>query len=207
MLLDRFPFWYRAAFLAGLMIVAAGVELLRSGKSATRYKEYAFIWLTALLGCIIGAATDLITSSISPEYFTWGKGVLEGEGFQTRIILFGLKQGISAGVIAGAICIYASRRKSKFPPLPFRALLSLLWIPTVGAVVCAFLLPLLAGHSDPAHLAAQLNGNLSATQSASFLRVWWIHTGLYAGLLLGLVFLLTLVARRRRATPGNIATA
>jgi hypothetical protein len=206
MLLERFPFWYRAAFLAGLMVIGSVVDLWRYGKSATRYREYAIIWLTGLLGSVIGGITDLITSSISPDYFTLGKGVLDGEGFQMRVALFGIQQGISAGVIAGAICIYMSRRKSKFPPLPFGAILRLLWIPIVCAVAGALLLPLLAGHSDPAKLASKLVGNLSPAQFAPFLRVWWIHTGLYSGLLAGLIWLIIVIGKHRSAQPTNPGT-
>jgi hypothetical protein len=203
MLLDRFPFWYRAAFLAGLMVVGAVIDLWRCGKAATRYREYAVIWLTGLIGSVMGGITDLITSSLSPDYFTLGKGVLDGEGFETRVALFGIKQGISAGVIAGAICIYVSRRKSKFPPLRFGALLGLLWIPIACAVAGSLLLPLFAGHSDPAGLASKLDGNVSSAQFAPFLRVWWIHTGLYSGLLAGLIWLIIVVGKRRSARPGN----
>lgn len=130
---------------------------------------------------------------------TTGKGLLGGEGFAARAVGFGVQEGVSAGVIAGALCVYASRRKSKFPPLGFGELLGLLWMPVACAGVGALLFPLLAGRSDPAGLASQLGGDLPAARVPAFLRVWWIHTGLYGGLLAGLVWLIAVVLKRRRA--------
>jgi hypothetical protein len=181
------------------MALGALVDLWRRGRAATRYKEYAFIWFAGLLGGLVGAATDLVTSSISPDYFTMGKGLLGGEGFASRVALFGVQEGVSAGVIAGALCLYVSRRKSKFPPLGFGELLGLLWMPVVCAGAGALWVPWLAGRSDPAGLALQLGGGLPAARVPPFLRVWWIHTGLYGGLLAGLIWLVAVVLKRRRA--------
>ena len=199
-----YPFWQRAAFLAGLMAVAAVVDLRRHGRAATRYKEYAFIWFTGLIGGVMGGANDLITSSISPAYFVTGKGLAEGNGFGLRVAMFGIKEGMSAGVIAGAVCVYVSRRKSKHAPLGFGELLRLLWMPAGGAVAGALLLPVAAFGSDPTELASRLDGMIPAEQIGPLLRVWWIHTGLYAGLLAGLLWLIVVVARRRR-TGGKMA--
>ncbi|MGD1086299.1 MAG: hypothetical protein ABSA47_16305 [Verrucomicrobiota bacterium] len=198
-MLDSFTFPYRVAFLAGLMAVAALADLCLHGRAATRYQEYTFISVTGLLGCVVGAATDLITSSISPDYFTLGKGLSGGEGFAPRVAVFGIKQGLSGGVIAGALCVYASRCKTKFPPLALRELLGLLWMPVVCALAGALLFPLVAGHSDPAALALKMDGLVSAAQVPPFLRVWWIHTGLYSGLLAGVIWLIVVVLKRRRA--------
>jgi hypothetical protein len=204
----RFPFSHRAALLAALMVIAALVDLWRHGRNSTRYKEYSFIWLAGFIGCIIGAANDFITCSISPEYFTLGKGLPDGEGFRLRAVVFGLKEGLSAGVIGGAVCVYAARRKSKFAPLGFGKLPGLLWMPVLGAVAAAFLLPPAAGHSDPAGLrpryedsalSGQLVRGVAVGQFDLFLEVWWIHTGLYSGLLAGLLCLAVVVQRRRKA--------
>jgi hypothetical protein len=197
-MLQRYPFWDRAAFLGGLMVVAAAFDLWRYGKAATRYKEYSFIWFTGLLGGIVGGIADLATSSISPDYFTLGKGLSGGEGFLLRAVMFGIREGISAGVIAGAISVYVSRKKSRFGPLGFGELLGLLWMPAACAVAGGLALPLVAGHSDPAELIFKLAGDLSPAQTARFLRVWWIHIGLYGGLLAGLIWLIWVVGKRRR---------
>jgi hypothetical protein len=198
-MLERFPFWDRAACLAGLMIIGAAVDLWRHGRAATRHKEYAFICLTGLIGCLAGTINDLITSSISPDYFTAGKSLPPGEGFKRQVAMFGLQEGLSAGVIAGAVCLYVSRRKSKLPPLAFGSLLGLLWMPMACGLAGALLLPMAAGRADPAGLALKLDGAIAAAQVPPLLKVWWIHTGLYAGLLAGVIWLAVVATRRRIA--------
>jgi hypothetical protein len=198
-MLEHFPFWHRAAFLAGLMAAGAIVDLCLRGRASTRYKEYAFIWLTGLIGSLAGATNDLITSSICPDYFIVGKGLLGGSGFKLRAAMFGVQEGLSAGVIAGAVCVYVSRRKSKYAALGFGGLLRLLWMPVAGAVAGALLMPLVAGRFDPAGLALKFQAALPGEGHFNLvLRVWWIHLGLYAGLLAGLVLLIGVVVRRRR---------
>jgi hypothetical protein len=198
-MLERFPFSERVALLAGLMALGALADLCLRGRAATRWQEYTFIWFTGLLGCVVGAATDLITSSISPDYFTLGKGLSGGEDFALGVAAFGIREGLSAGVIAGALCLYVSRRKTKFPPLGCSQLLGLLWMPIICAAGGALLLPLFAGHSDPARLALKVDGLLPSAAIPAFLRVWWTHTGLYSGLLAGLFWLIVVVLRRRKA--------
>lgn len=204
-MLERFPFSDRLAVLAGLMALGALLDLSLHGRAATRYQEYTFVWFTGLLGCLAGATTDLITCSISPDYFRLGKGVSGGEGFAFRVAVFGIQEGLSAGVIAGALCLYVSRRKTKFAPLGYPELLGLLWMPVVCAFAGALLFPLVAGRSDPAGLALKMDGVLPAAQAPPFLRVWWIHTGLYCGLLAGVIWLIVVALKRRKARAGMAA--
>ena len=198
-MLEQFPFWDRAALLAGLMVVGAAVEWWKRGRAATRYKEYGFIWLTGFIGCLVGGANDFITSSVSPGYFVVGKGLAPGDEFHLRAVIFGVQEGLSAGVVAGAICVYVARRKSRQPPLGFDKVLGQLWKPVICAVVGALLVPLLVGGTDPAKLAARLSeAGENAAMIPAFLRVWWIHTGLYAGLLAGLIWLIAAVLLARK---------
>jgi hypothetical protein len=198
-MLEQIPFWDRAAFLAGLMTVGAVIDYWQQGRAATRYKEYAFIWFTGLIGGLLGGANDLITSSISPQYFILGKGLESGAGFQMRAMVFGIKEGLSAGVIAGAVSVYVARRKSQGPPLHLDSLLYMLWRPIFCPVVGAVIFPLLLGGSDPAGLRSKLvNMDPALLITPPFLRVWWIHTGLYAGLLAGMIWLITSVVTRRK---------
>jgi hypothetical protein len=79
-------------------------------------------------------------------------------------------------------------------------------MPAGGALAGAMLLPLAVSGSDPTHLALRLDGIVPSEQIGPLLRVWWIHTGLYGGLLAGLIGLLVVVLRRRRA-GGKMAGA
>lgn len=186
-MLDRFPFSYRVALLLGLMAVAAAVDFWRRGKEASKYREYAFILIAGLLGGLVGFANDCVTSSISQDYFILGKGLEPGNDLRWRAGIFGFKAGLSAGIIGGAVCLFVRTRNSRFTTEQMKGLLRTLWIPVLGAVLLGLALPIIASQFDPLGLSVSLNSLLDADQILRFRRVWWIHTGIYAGLAVGLV--------------------
>ncbi len=185
-----------------LLLVIAGAlswnDYRRRGAKAASAREYGFVFLTGALGAAVGGLNDAITSRISPDYFILGKGLAEGDGLRGRAILYGLQAGCSGGIVAGAILVYLARRKSVTPAVSFRWLLRRLWIPIAGAVLGGLTLPRLAIAFDPFHLRAQLDSLLASPQVRQFLFVWWVHTGLYAGLVAGLAALLWRVGQERR---------
>src|SRR5580658_2209664 len=185
-MLERFPFSYRVALLLGLMAVAAAIDFWRLGKEAARYREYAFIWIAGLLGGLAGLANDCVTSSISPDYFILGKELEPGGGLRWRAGMYGLKAGLSAGIIGGAVCLVARARNAGFSTRQMGRSLQALWMPAAGAVLMGLALPVIAGGFDPMGLSTSLDSLLDADQIARFKKVWWIHTGLYAGLAVGL---------------------
>jgi hypothetical protein len=184
--LERFPFYYRVALLVGLMAVAAGVDFWRHGREASKHREYGFVLIAGMAGGLMGFVNDCITSSISPDYFILGKGLEPGDDLRLRAGVYGLKAGLSAGVISGAVLLFAATRKLRFSPEQARRMLQWLWMPVLGAVLLAVALPVIAGGLDPMGLSARLDSVLDAEQIARFRRVWWIHTGLYGGLAAGL---------------------
>jgi hypothetical protein len=179
-------FSYRVVLLLGLMLVVSLVDFYRNGAQAVKFREYGFVIITGLIGATVGFVNDLITSSISPEYFIFGKGLEEGPDLRMQAGLFGLRVGFSAGVIGGAVCLYASRRKSGCPPAKFSHLLRLLWMPVAGAILCGIALPLAFSKFDPARFSSQLPGLLDTGGISRFLQVWWTHVGLYTGMVIGL---------------------
>jgi hypothetical protein len=183
---ERFPFFYRVALLLGLMTVAVAVDFWRHGREAAKYREYGFIWIAGILGGVVGFANDCATSSISPDYFILGKGLEAGNDLRLRAGVYGFKAGLSAGIVGGAVCLFARGRSSRFSTEQMCRLLQALWMPLVGAVLLGLALPIMAGGFDPFGLSAHLDSLLNAGQIIRFRRVWWIHTGLYAGLAIGL---------------------
>ena len=180
------------------MIAVSFVDLYQKGDQATKFREYGFIIITGIVGAMIGFGNDFITSSISPEYFILGKGLLQGPDLTMRAGLFGLRVGFSAGVIGGAVCLYASRRKSSYPPTKYSCLLRLLWMPVTGAIACGVAFPLAFSKFDPARFSTQLETLLDAGKISRFRQVWWTHLGLYAGLVIGLTAMLFRAAKERR---------
>ncbi|MGA2175286.1 MAG: hypothetical protein ABSH38_09925 [Verrucomicrobiota bacterium] len=191
----RDPFLNRVLLLLGLMAVVAGVDFWRNRARGAKYREYAFVLIAGVAGALLGWANDLITSSISPDYFTLGKGLAEGGDLRWRAGVFGLKEGFSAGIIGGAVCLFACAGKSPMSPAQARRLLGALWMPLTGAVLMGVALPRIAGRFDPLGFSADLNSLLNADQLARFRQVWWTHTGLYAGTIIGLA---AMILRRKQ---------
>ena len=107
-------FSYRVTLLLGLMLVVSLVDFYRNGARAVKFREYGFIIITGAVGGAVGFVNDLVTSSISPEYFILGKGLEESPDLRIQAGLFGLRVGFSAGVIGGAVCLYASQENPRF---------------------------------------------------------------------------------------------
>jgi hypothetical protein len=192
------PFLYRVVLLLGLMVVVALVDFYRNCLHATKFREYSFVIIAGGIGAVVGLVNDLITSSISPEYFIFGKGLEDGPNLRIQAGLFGLQVGFSAGVIAGAISLYITRRKSAYPPVKCSRLLRMLWMPVAGAVLCGVIIPLLFSKFDPADFSDQLKGLLDAGKLNRFRQVWWTHMGLYAGMIIGLAAMLLRAVRERK---------
>jgi hypothetical protein len=193
----------RVFLLLGLMAVVVLVDFKRHGRSASKHREYRFILIAGFIGGLAGLGNDMITSSISPEYFVFGKGLEPGKDLRWRAGIFGVKEGLSAGIIGGAICLFATAQERGFSTQRMRWLLGKLWMPLASAVLVAVALPLIAGKFDPLHLSNELNSFLSTEQIARFLWVWWIHCGLYAGLAVGLAVMIA-QARRQRVASAKL---
>jgi hypothetical protein len=147
-----------------------------------------------MLGGLVGFANDCVTSTISPDYFILGKGLEDGAGLRWRAGVYGFKAGLSAGAIGGAICLFVRGRKSRFSMEQMRGLLRSLWMPVAGAILLGVMLPIIAGGFDPLSLSGRLGSLLNTDQIGRFRRVWWIHVGLYAGLIIGLA---AMILRRK----------
>ena len=193
------PYWCRILVLITVIAVIVAVDWHRHGPRATKPREYGFVILTGIVGSLFGLFNDLLTSSISPDYFIFGKGLAPGNGFTMGVAILGMKAGFSAGAIAGAICLFASTRKGN-RAVPFHNLLGLVWKPVVLAVATAFTLALFFRQLDPLDFSGALAEVLDPQQICRFLMVWWIHLGLYLSLLVSVPWMVVDITRLRRRT-------
>ncbi|MHC4648133.1 MAG: hypothetical protein ACYTBJ_21950, partial [Planctomycetota bacterium] len=74
------PYLYRVFALLLLMSLSAAHDYWRNRGASRKWREYTFVVAGGLLAGLIGLLNDLITSSISPEYFCLGKGLAAGDG-------------------------------------------------------------------------------------------------------------------------------
>ena len=192
--MPNIPFWVRIAALVGLMAIVAGVDLWYRRGLSTRWKEYLFILAAGCVGAVFGSLTDLVTSSISPDYFISGKG-LSADGIRGHAMVLGLKAGFSAGGIAGALCLFVSMTKRAGANVSLQTLALLSWRPFLAAVVFGAVVPFACVRFDPTGIVDDLGGWLGPDRAARFLTVWHIHLGVYFGLAVGVVWMI--VAMRR----------
>src|SRR5690349_1068126 len=96
----------RVALLLGLMLLLASIDYARNRQRATRGREYLFILAMGVVGSVVAMGIDLVTSSISPEYFLDGKGLRGQPSFQVGVLKVGAQAGFVAGFfVAGALLV------------------------------------------------------------------------------------------------------
>jgi hypothetical protein len=193
------PFWVRILALLTLMAIVAGADAWVRRRQARRWKEYLFILAVGCLGAVFGAMTDFVTSSISADYFIFGKE-LSPDGIRWRAMLLGLQAGFSAGAIAGALCLFIGlQNRTGSMTLPKVGLLA--WRPLVLAPVLGVAVPLTCSWFDPYRFVESLGRtSIGPDRAVRFLTVWHIHLGVYLGLGVGVVWM---IVELRRLTAND----
>src|SRR5512145_2433678 len=98
------PFTYRIALFLFLVGAVTVLDIIRHGHSGSRWKEALFILAVGLCGAVYGLLHDFVTSSISPEYFSLGKGLGASPGLQQRALSLAAQAGFAAGALASSFC-------------------------------------------------------------------------------------------------------
>jgi hypothetical protein len=199
--------------LAGCLIFAtlALVDLHRRGARATRWREYLFLLACVLASLLYGAINDQITTTISWEYFAYGKGVAEALpsiapnslAFRLKVFKIGAMATWTAGLLIGVALLIANnpcRARAQLPYAQLLALLGRMFLLTAtiaSAFGVAGYLGLLARFSsDFREMLAR-----DEFRPRRFMAVYGIHLGGYIGGLLATALACITIARRRRRLP------
>ena len=132
--------------------------------------------LGALSAGALGAAFDQITVTLSPEYFTLGKGVgLEGAPLRLAAAWVGFRGGLPLGALAAGVALWTESRASRVRGLRLIAATALSVGPAalLGAPTMALL--------DPFGLRDASRGALASGEATRFLLCWGAHAGAYVG--------------------------
>ncbi|MEM7261235.1 MAG: hypothetical protein AAF488_04535 [Planctomycetota bacterium] len=175
------PFAWRIGALLLISVIAVALDQRRPPEERNRWREYSVLLLCTSLGIAVGIGIDRITVSISPEYFLYGKGIPDGPGFLTRVLLLGAQAGASAGAIGGAVLLIVNRQ----PHQAFK-LLPLATLPIVGALLLGVAFGLTQHFAAPVTLE-EADELLAPEAATKFILVWVIHVGIYSGAALGLI--------------------
>ena len=191
---DRFLL--ATGLLTAFFLARAAWDFKKHGAGAAAWKEYAALIVCALAGATFAAALDSVTSRISPEYFSLGKGVPQDSAFALRVAAHGVQSGFAAGAVLGATLLFVSGKNSRTPGPDFKKILSAVGIAMVFAAGFATLAGFLPATLHPLRLDATTAALLGADRAAAFDRVRTVHLGAYLGATTGLIVVAG-VARRR----------
>jgi hypothetical protein len=197
---------------ASIFLSLALTDLHRHGRAATRWKEYLFLLACVAAAILYGIVNDQITSTISWEYFYYGKELAPILGPQVppdpaklhfQAAKIGSMATWSAGLIAGVSLLIANNpsRRISFPQLTYRQLLARL--PSMFAITLfASLLFGIAGRFYLLNWISEDFRDLAATNlwhPRNFLTVYGMHLGAYIGGAIATIYNVYFIRSRRKS--------
>jgi hypothetical protein len=207
-----------ARIIAGLAIFTAlGIaDLAKHGRNATRWREYGVLAIAAAAAIGYGVVNDLITSSISWEYFYYGKELKQTLGpalppDMTRLhwqaALVAVKATWSAGLIFGVTLLLANNpwRGGRLPRLHNRQLIRLVPMILLTTAALGVVFGILGYFGRLRFLSDDFKEmwQMDYYRPRRFMCTWGIHLGGYVGGLLGTIIAVAAVLlRRRRLAPA-----
>jgi hypothetical protein len=200
--------WLWARILAGVTILSifAAVDLRKNGRSATRWREYLFLFSAAGISIVYGALNDQVTSSISWEYFYYWKGLEDKLGPRTppdalrlhwEAAKIGMQAAWSLGLIAGAALLIANNPSRRVPRVSYRVLWRGLPIIIGTVIICSTIFAFI-GHAGALDSISQdLREEAARHRPQQFMTTWGIHLGGYIGAPIGVALAVWCVRRAR----------
>ena len=207
----------RIALGGSIFLALALVDFYRNRSAATRWREYAFLLACVVVALVYGILNDQITTTISWEYFAYGKfpenAVPVDEPpnsprFRWEAAKVGMKATWTAGLIIGAAQLLANNpRRDGRPRLPFRRLIRL--VPTVLLVTAltsaAFGVAGYCGAFLPVNQDFREMLRRDEFRPRRFMAVYGVHLGGYAGGAIGTALAVATVVRQRRRAARESA--
>jgi hypothetical protein len=210
--------------IAGLAIFTAlGIaDLASHGRAATRWREYGVLVIATASAIGYGVVNDFLTSSISWEYFYYGKELKQSLGPATppdmtrlhwQAALVGVKATWSSGLIFGVALLLANNpwRGGRLPRLRNRQLVRLIPLILLTAATLGVVFGVLGYFGYLTFLSDDFKDmwQMDYYRPRRFMCTWGIHLGGYAGGLAGTIIatVMVLLRRRRMATAMSFPPA
>jgi hypothetical protein len=189
------PLRFRVLFGLSALAILAVLDFRKFGRESRRIREYGFVLAKVLATALFAAIHDLLTSSISPEYFIAGKG-LAADHIRLRAMWLGAQAALAPGALLGVSLTIANNPSKRLRQLSYRTLFGYFRFPIIGALSGALVLGL-CGFFDLRNLTPDLLGSIESPQR--FLVVWGIHWGTYIGGFCGLCVAVVYLRKGRQA--------
>jgi hypothetical protein len=199
----------RIAAGAFIFLCLALWDLKKHGREARRWKEYAFLVLCVVVAMIYGILNDLVTSSISWEYFYYGKELENALGpaippdraaMRWEAAKIGMMATWSVGLLLGAALLIANNPRQDRPSLAPSRLLSLLPVVLLITITCGAIFGLLGWFGALNWLSNDFVEMWKADmfRPPHFTAAWGAHLGGYIGGLIGGMWAVWRIIRERR---------
>jgi hypothetical protein len=194
------------------IFTALGIaDLAKHGRNATRWREYGVLAIAAAAAIGYGIVNDLITSSISWEYFFYGKELKQTLGpaippdmahLHWQAVLVGVKATWSAGLIFGVALLLANNlwRGSRLRRLRNRQLVHLIPMILLTAATLGVVFGILGYFGRLTFLSDDFKDmwQMNYYRPRRFMCTWGIHLGGYLGGFAGTIIAIAAVFLRRR---------
>lgn len=195
------PLHFRILFGGAIIFCFIAYDILKNGRKSSRLREYAF--LLAVVAATMGYAIlhDMITMTISPEYFTYGKG-LPIQNLRVHVAELALKAAVGPGAFVAMIFLVANNPSKVRAQLQYRQIARFLVYPVAFALLGALAFGIL-GALDVRDIRHGIEGAIPNT--AAFVTVWGIHWGTYTGGLVGAIIGVVKIRSVRADLPDDVA--
>jgi hypothetical protein len=195
----------------GVLVFAllAVLDWRRHGREARRWREYLFLLSCIAAAMLYGIVNDTITSSISWEYFCYGKGLWPDVihdlppaplMLHRAAAVVGMKATWTAGLLIGAAMLIANNPAHARPQLPYSTMLRLLLViaaVAAGIAAACGVVGYFGGLTWISHDFSEMTRR-NEMRPDRFIAVFGVHLGGYAGGLVGLMIAILAIRRRRR---------
>jgi len=204
----------RIAIGAAFFLILAIVDLLHRGRNATRWREYLFLLVCAAVAMAYGFVNDYLSSSVSWEYFYFGKGLDQQLGphvppemnrLRWEACKIGLKATWSVGLLIGVALLIANNPRRGRPQLPYSGLLNRL----VGVLIVTACFAAVGALLGSRGWLNWTSHDFSALwredlfRPRTFATVYGMNLGGYAGGVVGTILATISFARGRRSSEDS----
>ncbi len=176
------PWIYRLLALVLFIGILLAFEARKPPGQRHRLREYTFLLTMGIGGVGLGMGNDWITSTLSPAYFTYFKGIPAGENFKVESLLLGAQAGFAGAVVGAGILLIVNPKHGDLRQLWQQAFIP--FVSAAGGGVIAGILSHIA--QWPRTYYQEMTGLLTLAELHRFHTVWMAHIGLYAGAVIGI---------------------
>ena len=188
-----------------IFLILGLLDLRRNGRQARRWREYLFLLACVLAALCYGAANDLITVRISPEYFLYGKELSplvekHPDRLPWEATKVGLKATWTVGLLIGVACLIANNPRRDRLSLTYGQLGRRVAVVFGSALTCALLLGVIGFKGGLVASSVDFQEMVARDQFRPyrFMAVFGIHLGGYVGGLIGAIVAVISIRRARR---------